>query len=330
MSHITRRNALAGFAGIAAATAVQAEAGREGPAASPPAQSDKNLYPAQTRWIAPPPIKPAHEGLADLPGIELWHQDMGGSGVPVVLLHANTGCYASWVYQQGALSAVGFRAITYSARGHYRSGAIAPANPGTSTADLAALLDYLKISQAHIVGTAAGGLAALDYALSHPERVLSVTISSSHMGIVDPEFVEVGRQMVPKGVYGAWRTFSELGPSYRAANPAGVAAWEALEKVAWQGGTVRQKTETPNSFARIAGISVPALFITGDADPIMPPARMREVAARAPGSEIVTVAEAGHSLAWEQPEAFNSALLDFMGRHDPSPRKASQSSNPSS
>ena len=34
---------------------------------------------------------PARETYADLPGVRLWFRDTGGSGTPVVLLHANTG-----------------------------------------------------------------------------------------------------------------------------------------------------------------------------------------------------------------------------------------------
>jgi pimeloyl-ACP methyl ester carboxylesterase len=29
----------------------------------------------------------------------------------------------------------------------------------------------------------------------------------------------------------------------------------------------------------------------------------------------VIVAEAGHALFWEQPDAFNAAVLDFLRRH---------------
>ncbi|MGD9812294.1 MAG: alpha/beta fold hydrolase, partial [Sphingobium sp.] len=271
-------------------------------AASP--RVTERLFAAQTSWTAPPVIKPVREGLADLPGTKLWYQDTGGSGEAVVMLHAWTGSFATWPYQQEALSAAGYRIITYSARGHYKSAAIDPENPGTSTGDLAALVDHLEIARAHIVGTAGGGLAALDYALSRPERVLSLTVSSSHMSITDPEWVEVGSQMVPKGVYHISHAFSELGPSYRAANRSGTEEWKSREEVAWQGGDTRQETETPNSFARIGRIAVPALFIAGGADLMIPPARMREVVARTPDSQLAVMSEAGHSVAWEQPNAF--------------------------
>jgi len=61
--------------------------------------------------------------------------------------------------------------------------------------------------------------------------------------------------------------------------------------------------------------TVPILLITGDADLMMPPSRLRHVARNVPRAELVFVAEAGHSLHWEQPEAFNNAVLDFVRRH---------------
>jgi pimeloyl-ACP methyl ester carboxylesterase len=39
----------------------------------------------------------------------------------------------------------------------------------------------------------------------------------------------------------------------------------------------------------------------------------RMIAAEIPNSRVVTIAEAGHSTYWEQPELFNRAVLDFVG-----------------
>jgi pimeloyl-ACP methyl ester carboxylesterase len=34
-----------------------------------------------------------------------------------------------------------------------------------------------------------------------------------------------------------------------------------------------------------------------------------------PNCEVVVIEEAGHSSYWENPNAFNRAVLDFIGRH---------------
>jgi pimeloyl-ACP methyl ester carboxylesterase len=310
VNKLTRRGAIAGFAGSVAALAVAPSV-----RATPARRTRERLLPAQTSWTPPPPLHPAREGLAEVAGTRLYFQDTGGSGEVVVLLHAWTGSYAFWAFQVGPLAAAGYRVITYSQRGHARSGPIDPAAPGTVTEDLKALMDHLHIQRAHLAGTAGGALPALDFGLTYPDRTLSLSLSSSIMGISDPEVLETGRRMFPRGVYAVSHAFSEIGPSYRAGNPEGVAAWEALEHDSWQGGEVRQQVATPITFARMNASNVPILLITGDADLMMPPSRLRHVGRNVPRCELVFVAEAGHSLHWEQPEAFNHAILDFMGRH---------------
>ena len=83
-----------------------------------------------------PTQAPAHEGIAELPGTRLWYWDTGGSGRPVILMHAATHSAAGWVYQQPALASAGYRAIAYSRRGYYRSDPGDPANPGCAADDL--------------------------------------------------------------------------------------------------------------------------------------------------------------------------------------------------
>src|SRR5215210_3823234 len=98
-------------------------------------------------------------GYADLPGVQLWYTDSGGSGVPVVLLHANTGNADSWQYNIPGIVAAGYRAIAFDRRGWGRSMAN-PATgpqPGTVAEDLHALVEYLGLNRFHLVGVAGGG-----------------------------------------------------------------------------------------------------------------------------------------------------------------------------
>src|SRR5690349_4645088 len=123
---------------------------------------------------------PSREGFADVPGVRLWHTDTGGGGVPVIFLHAATGTTRSWEKQVAVFSAAVYRCITYDRRGWGRSVTQASGpQPGTAADDLLALMDYLHVDRAHLVGTAAGGLVSLDFALSFPQRVRSVTIANN-------------------------------------------------------------------------------------------------------------------------------------------------------
>lgn len=86
-------------------------------------------------------------GYADLPGVRLWYTDSGGSGVPLVLLHANTGNADSWQYNIPGFVEAGYRVITFDRRGWGRSTANPDSGPqpGTIADDLHALVEYLKL-----------------------------------------------------------------------------------------------------------------------------------------------------------------------------------------
>jgi len=107
---------------------------------------------------------------AELSGVKLWFTDTGGSGIPFVLLHANTGNSEIWENQIGAFARAGYRVIAFDRRGWGKSLAD-PASgpqPGTIAGDLDALGDHLKLDKFHLLGVAGGGFAALDYAPTQP------------------------------------------------------------------------------------------------------------------------------------------------------------------
>jgi len=68
------------------------------------------------------------------------------------------------------------------------------------------------------------------------------------------------------------------------------------------------------SKADAEAIRMPTLLIGGDADLYTPPSMLRLQASHLRHAEMVLIAEAGHAPNWEQPAAFNRALLTFLGR----------------
>ena len=115
---------------------------------------------------------PGRETSVALPGVRIWYRDTGGSGVPVVFVHAATGSSQVWEHQLPAFTAAGYRIVTYDRRGFGRS-VIDPSGlqPGSGADDLLALIDRLGMGRFHLIGTAAGGGIALDFALSFPQRL---------------------------------------------------------------------------------------------------------------------------------------------------------------
>jgi pimeloyl-ACP methyl ester carboxylesterase len=262
---------------------------------------------------------PASETHAELPGVRLWYHDTGGSGVPVVFLHAATGSSRVWEYQIPAFTASGYRVIAYDRRGFGRT-EIDPAGrqPGTGADDLQALLQYLGVDRFHLVGTAAGAFVALDFALSFPERLRSLVVANSIGGVQDEDFLALGRRIRPSPQFDALPPeFRELGPSYRAANPGGTERWVALERVSRADGPQPPAQTMRNriTFSTLDTITVPTLLLTGDADLYAPPPILRLFGARIKGSQSVIVPEAGHSTYWEQPEIFNRSVLAFIRKH---------------
>lgn len=255
------------------------------------------------------------EGVAELPGVRLGYWDTQGNGPPVVLLHAGTGSLAVWEHQRDAFRAAGFRVVGYSRRGHLGSECGAEDDPGTGSGDLRALLDHLGIGTCHLMGTAAGAIVALDFCLSFPQRVRSVTLACTILGVTDPDHVALNRRLRPPAFDALPPDLKELGPSYRAENPEGTARWMELEHRAIPGRRVRQGVANAITWAALRGMTRPCLLITGDADLWAPPAVLRIFARRLPQAETLVIVEAGHSAHWEQPEAFNRAVIDFIARH---------------
>lgn len=249
---------------------------------------------------------------AAIQGARVWFEDTGGSGAPVVFLHAGSGSSLLWKHQLPAFAAAGFRAIGYDRRGHGRTVAEAGAAPSAAD-ELRALLDHLGISRAHVVGTAAGGIAAFDFALSFPERTGSVVVANSHGGVQDADYLALQRRLRPAPFDALPGELRELGPCYRAADPEGVSEWKALEHESIPGG-VMPKVATRNriTFEALAGITAPLLLITGDADPYIPPPALNLFLQHLRRARSCIIPACGHSAYWEQPDIFNKTVTDFL------------------
>jgi len=261
---------------------------------------------------------PAHEAYAELPGVRLWYRDTRGAGVAVVFMHAATGSSRVWEYQIPAFAAAGYRVIAFDRRGFGRT-AVEPggAQPSTAADDLLALMDHLKIDRFHLVGTAAGGFASVDFALSFPARLRSLVVANSIGGVQDEDYLALGRRIRPPEFNALPAEVRELGPSYRASDPEGTRRWMELERTNHSEGPPPPAQTMRNriTFALVETITTPTLLLTGGADLYAPPPVMQLFVKRIKGSESVVVPEAGHSTYWEQPEAFNRAVLAFIRKH---------------
>lgn len=266
---------------------------------------------------------PAREGYAAARGARLFYVDSGGNGAAVVFLHAATGTTRAWQYQVPAFTGAGYRVVAYDRRGWGRTTVSADAPVVTGADDLLGLLDELKLDRVHLVGTAGGGFVAFDFALSYPDRLRSLVVADSVGGVRDKEVLDLEARIRPPEFDALPAEVRELSPMYRAANPEGTRLWSEIEKQSRPAlapaSTLQLAFSVPMrnqlSLALFEQIRVPTLILAGGADMTAPPPLMKMFAERIKNAEFVVVPNAGHSTFWEQPEAFNSAVLDFIRKH---------------
>src|ERR671923_2889743 len=115
--------------------------------------------------------------------VKLYYEE-SGSGVPVVFVHEFAGDYRAWEPQVRWFSRR-YRCITYNARGYPPSDVPSDGerySQDRARDDIRAVLDALKIDQAHIVGLSMGGFAALHFGFTYPARARSLVVGGCGYG----------------------------------------------------------------------------------------------------------------------------------------------------
>lgn len=280
------------------------------------------VLPAQHDWDPLPSQAKETVGTIDIGPVCLRYRDTGGTGEAVVMLHPATGSADVWAYQQPVLAARGYRVIAYSRRGHLGSDSGPQDRTGTAADDLEALVVKLKVSRFHIVGSAAGGFIAPDYAISFPHRLLSMTLACTQGGVVDPDYRSRIEAVTPPAFQALPEDLKELGPSYRAANPEGAALWTRMAHAAVPGKWMEQPARNVLNWRAIEAIHTPTLLVAGGADLYAPVPLMLEYRRHLGHAEMAILNESGHSGYWEQPRAFNKLLVDFFRRHPSTKRQS--------
>lgn len=146
---------------------------RDEPVVSPPAPADMLAGPAGALHV--------NDGGA-------------GAGIPVVFVHGYGGNAEQWLAQLDHLRPTR-RAVALDVRGHGRSSPPASVD-GYSVdglvADIAAVVDSLRLTRFVLVGHSMGGSAVMGYAAAHPDRVAGLVMVGAP-GRMPPE---QGRQML--------------------------------------------------------------------------------------------------------------------------------------
>ncbi len=259
-----------------------------------------------------------------------------GQGHPVVLVHGFPQHWWMWRRLMRELAAHGFRAIAYDQRGMGGS-TISPAGYDKRTLgdDLAGLLDAMGIAEADVIGYDHGGGTALAFALDHPER-------TRKLGVIEyapPGYgYEYGLQPTPN--WQSWQlaffTQPDIAVQFIAGKERELLAWyfwhwssnpDAVDQAdfevyvrqlqkpgALRGGfshfaAVFADTEIFKAFAD-RKLAMPVLALGGErgAGAFVEQA-VRRFADHVEGG---IIADAGHWIADEQPDALARRLIPFL------------------
>src|SRR5262245_27864256 len=117
-------------------------------------------------------------GFADIQGGQLYYE-AAGAGHPLVMLHGHLIDSGQWD-DQFIEFARHYRVVRYDARGFGQSSK--PENAFAHYRDLHAMLAFLGIERAYLMGCSGGGATIIDFALAYPEKTGALNLVGAGLG----------------------------------------------------------------------------------------------------------------------------------------------------
>lgn len=269
-------------------------------------------------------------------GVDLSYIEQG-KGAPVVFAHGAVGDLRFWEPQREAF-AKQHRFIAYTYRYH---GTAPWPDEGkqysgeTHAADLSAFIAGLKAGPVHLVGLSYGGLLAAMVALKDPQLIRSLTLAEPAL------FSLVAETPEGKPVLEAWgKSFAPVAAAIQAGDSVGAAKLllalvngEPVENFDKLPAGLRQilldnartlapafatppgATATAASCDTLRPVKIPTLVIRGERTPEIFVKTNEAVARCIDGSRSIVIPKASHVMSYQNPAAFNAAVLEFVGKH---------------
>ena len=242
---------------------------------------------------------------ADVNGARLYYE-IHGSGEPLLLMHGGFEAIESLYHQAETLSRY-FRVILPERRGHGRTGDTeGPIGYLQGARDMAALMEHLKIKNAHLAGYSDGAIVALFMGIHYPERVRKiVSISCNyHWAGLSARFLSKMRALTPERF--EQKEVRTMG-IYRRVSPDGPAHFPVIFgkiKHLW----LTQPRLTSRDLARI---TAPVLVMAADGD-LISPVHTVNLYRSLPKAQLCIVPGTTHALITEAPEEVNGAITKFL------------------
>jgi len=240
----------------------------------------------------------------NLPPFTFW-ETRAGSGVPIVLLHGLGGSSDWWRhniellaerYLVSAVDLVGFGRNRFFLR---RSKL--PLQFQEIAALLARWIESSFNGPVHLVGNSMGGQIAIHLAASRPDLVRSLVLVNS-TGI--PFEIAPGAHIENLTLPYGWRSFFVMltRDLFRAGPTALALAFTRLLR--------------NDARPLMRQLRMPVLLLWGEHDPLVPLTYARQMLEEMPQAKLKVIPRAGHIPMWENPRAFNEALLSFLDEMD--------------
>jgi pimeloyl-ACP methyl ester carboxylesterase len=257
---------------------------------------------AEDPWLRIPPTpmlpKPETSGLAPVNGIRLWYAEFG-HGAPIILVHGGLANSDYWGLQVPVLAAH-YHVIVLDSRGHGRSSRTdAPIGYDLMSSDVLALMDYLRIRRAALIGWSDGAIIGLDIAIHHPERLtrlFAFAANSDPSGVKDVSKSPVFNAFEQR----AANEYARLSPT-----PTEFTAFVANIEHMWA-------SEPRFSDDQLSHITVPTWIVDGDHDEAIKRENIDHMAAMIPGSGELILPAASHFAFIQDPAMFNESILHFL------------------
>jgi 3-oxoadipate enol-lactonase len=243
-----------------------------------------------------------------------------GAGWPVLLIHAFPLTADMWRPQLERV-APGWRYLAPDVRGFGAS----PAGSAQPTmddyaADIEAVMEALEIETAVIGGLSMGGYIALALHRLAPDRFTSLVLADTRAE-ADTAEGRQGRRAMSELVRaeGAGAVADRMLPKLLSGRSLADADLPTAVRRMIEGNTtdgidyaIHAMMDRPDSTPDLPGLSVPVLVIVGGEDQLTPPADSERMQRAIERSQLVVLPGAGHLSSLEVPDAFSTALANFL------------------
>lgn len=261
---------------------------------------------------------------AALNGIDLAFEEIGSGSHALLLVHGHPFDHSMWQPQLEPMANLGWRVIAPALRGYGASGIAGEKTTLDLFArDQIALLDHLGIEKAVIAGLSMGGQIVMEICRLAPRRVrgivLAATFPQAETAQGRQQRLATAERLVKEGMsaYAA-----ELLPKMLAAHSiqthpdvtAHVLRMMRCAPPTGAAAALRGRAERPDYADTLAHLERPALIVVGDEDAFTTREDAERMHALLKGSRLLWLPGVGHMPNLEQPQAFNTALADFLAR----------------